>query len=68
VEVIPLPTIKAYDGRKGIAPLILNLAPDGDEWSTSCPCHFIPEKEPRYPRSTKMGGPQSQSGCFKKRE
>jgi len=46
----------------------LTLAPDWGEWSTSCPCHFIPEKQMWYPQSRKMGGPQSQSGCFKKRE
>jgi hypothetical protein len=34
-------------GSRGIVPLILNSALDGDEWSASHPSHFtLPDKTP----------------------
>jgi pentatricopeptide repeat protein len=36
--------MKAYNGRKGISPLILNLATHACEWSHSSPKSFTPGK------------------------
>jgi hypothetical protein len=32
------------------------------EWPASCPGHFTPKKEPRYPLHTRLGGPHGRSG------
>jgi hypothetical protein len=48
---VPVKAMKAYRGRKGIAPLILNFGTTG-KW------------EPRYPLYRRMGRLQSRSGCF----
>jgi len=48
-------------GNRGTAALILNLAVDGDEWSTSGTVRFSPAKERRYPLNRQLGGPQRQS-------
>ena len=37
---------------------------DGDEWLTSRPDRFIPEKEPRCPLNRRLRRPQSWSGRF----
>jgi hypothetical protein len=42
----------------------LTSALSGSEWLTSCPGYFTPGKECRYPLNRRLGGPQSQSGCF----
>jgi hypothetical protein len=42
-------SMKTYWGSGGIAPRILDLTLDGDEWSTSRPGRFTPEKEPLVP-------------------
>ena len=63
-EIVPVHEIKAYRGSRGIAPLILNSAPDRDEWSTSRTSRFNSGKEPRYPLNGRLGGPQSRSGRF----
>ena len=44
--------VKAYGGRRGTAPLILNLGTRG-VWSNSCPCRFNPGR---------LGVPQRWSG------
>jgi len=42
----------------------LTLAPDGDEWSASCPGHFPPQgKSHQYPLVRRLDGHQSKSGC-----
>jgi len=40
----------------------LTLAPEGGDWSASCPSHFVPRERPWYPLDRRLGGPQSQSG------
>jgi len=42
--------------------LFLILVLDGGEWSTLCPGHINPRKEPQYPMNRRLGGPQSE--CF----
>ena len=49
-------------GNRDAAPLILNLAVDGGEWSTSGTARFTLAKERRYPLNRQLGGPQRQSG------
>jgi len=49
-------------GNRGTAPLILNLAVDGDECSTSGTVRFSPAKDRRYPLNRQLDGPQRQSG------
>jgi hypothetical protein len=51
-------------GNRGAALLILNLALDGSEWSTSDPARFIPAKDRRYPLNRQLGG----SGHFGEEE
>jgi hypothetical protein len=47
--------MKTYWGSGGIAPLILlTSAPDGDEWSVSCPSRFTPRE--RAPGTHWIGG------------
>jgi len=42
----------------------LTLAPDGSQWSASCPGLFISQgKRPRQPLDRGLGGPQSRTGC-----
>jgi hypothetical protein len=43
-------------GNRDAAPLILNIAVNGIEWSTSGPARFIPAKERRYPLNRQLGG------------
>jgi hypothetical protein len=50
-------------GNRGADPLILNLALDGGEWSTSGPARFIPAKERQCPLDRQMGG----SGHFEEK-
>jgi hypothetical protein len=38
------------------------------EWSTTHPDYLSPEEEPEYPPNSRLGRPQSQSGCFCSRE
>ena len=52
-----LSPMKPFGGSRS-----LTTAIGGVEWSTSCPGLFTPGKEPRYPLSRIMGGPQSRSG------
>jgi len=59
---VPVYAMKAYRGRRGIAPLILNLSVDGGKWLSSHLGHFTPRKEPWYPLNRRLGGPWSWSG------
>jgi hypothetical protein len=61
-KVVPVHAMKAYGGRRGIAPLILNLSVDGGEWLSSHLGQFTTRKELRYPLNRRLGGPWSQSG------
>jgi len=63
-KVVPFHAMKAYRGRRGIAPLIFNLSLDGGERLTSHLGHFTPRKEARYPLNRRLGGPWSWSGHF----
>jgi hypothetical protein len=36
--------MKVYCGSGGVDPLILDLVPDGGEWSASCPGYFTPRE------------------------
>jgi hypothetical protein len=54
-------------GTGSIALLFLTLSLDGIMWSVSCLCHFILGKGPQHPLDWKLGGPQSKSGHFWKR-
>jgi hypothetical protein len=56
--------MKAYRGSRGTPPLILDLALDGGEWSTSRPDRFTPEKELQFSLNRRLSGPHSQSGRF----
>jgi len=40
----------------------------GVEWLISCPDHFTPEKEPKYPSNRRLGGPRSQSKYFEEQK
>ena len=60
-KVVPVHAMKAYRERRDIAPLILKLSLDGDEWLPSHLGHFTPRKEPRYPLNGRPGGLWSQS-------
>jgi len=42
-------------GSGGTAPCTILLALDGDEWSASCPSHFIPGKKPLVPSGWEAG-------------
>jgi hypothetical protein len=48
----------------------LTLALDGGEWSASHLCHFMPQETSPgiLIRYKKLGGPQSQSGCYREGE
>jgi len=46
-------------GEWGHSSALLTLALDGDDWSTSSPIPLPPEP------MNSLGGPQSQSQCFK---
>ena len=46
----------------------LTSALDRGERLTSRPGHFTPRKEPRYPLNTKVCGPQSRFGNYKKKK
>jgi hypothetical protein len=56
---VPVKTMKAYTGRRGIALPFLTLALDGDECLTSSPSHFTPRKHTR----TLSIGTQCRSEC-----
>ena len=60
--------MKAYRGRRSIAPLILDPGPRCSEWSTSSPGHVNPGKTPGIQWVGGWGGPQSRSGRFWKRK
>jgi hypothetical protein len=51
-------------GKGSIAPPFLNLAPDGEELSFHSPAASPLEKQPPEPTVRKLGGVQSQSGCY----
>jgi hypothetical protein len=46
----------------------LTSALGGDEWPNSRPNHFTLEREGWYPQNLRLGGPQSRSGRFWRRE
>jgi hypothetical protein len=52
-KVVPFHAMKAYWGEEVYLHSFLSSAPDGDEWSTSLPGRFIPEKESLYTLSIK---------------
>ena len=65
-KVVPVHALKAYGGRRGIAPLILNL---GTRWRwvvsfTPLPICRPPWKETCFPTSRKLSVPQNRSGSF----
>ena len=62
----PQQAMKAHRGSRGITTLSLTLALDEGGWSTSCPGHFTPWKETRYPFYRRLGGPQGRSGQVQK--
>jgi hypothetical protein len=43
-KVVPVHAMQAYRGRRGIAPLILNLSVDGVEWLSSHLGYFTPRE------------------------
>jgi len=53
-------SMKAYSGKRGTVPLILNLD-TGGERSTSRPGRFSPAEQHPYSLNKKLGGPQSTS-------
>jgi len=53
-KVSPNHDVKAYMDSRGIVPLILNLGPNS----------FTPGKEPRFPSTSRLDGPQGRSGGF----
>jgi hypothetical protein len=57
--------MKTQRWSRGMAPLILSL--NGDEWSTSRPDYFIPEKNPVHIEEEVEWTPQS-VGTFSKTE
>lgn len=59
----PRPLYGVLEGKRGLAPLIPSMAPDGGEWSTSLPGRLIPGKETWSRFSGKQCGLQSRSGC-----
>ena len=61
-EVFLVHTMKEYKGRRGTAPLILNLVLHGGEWLISRPDRFTPGKAPPYPLNRRLAGRQSRSG------
>ena len=62
--VFPVHTMKAYRGRRRIAPLILDPGPRCSEWSTLRPGHVNPGKEPRYPMNRWLGWTAEQVWAF----
>jgi hypothetical protein len=55
--------MKAYWDSGSIAPRILELGKDGNEWSASWPGHFTPQgKRSWYPLDKRLGGSQGRSG------
>jgi len=63
-KVVPFHAMKAYRGRRGIAPLIFNLSLDGGEWLALHLGHFTPRKEAGYPLNGRLCGPCCWSGHF----
>jgi hypothetical protein len=63
VNFTPEQTMKAQKWSRGIS---LTSALDGGGWSTSCPSHFTPRKETRYPLYRRLGEPQGKSGRVRK--
>ena len=66
-KVVPVHSIKAYRGRRGIAPLILNI---GTKWksSTSRPGRFTTGKQPQYSLNRTLDGHQRPFGLLEKRK
>jgi hypothetical protein len=63
--VLPVHTMKAYGGSRGMAPVILKLTTDGGEWLTSGPGRFtLGKKKPGIGRC----GPEGRSGRFGKKK
>ena len=55
------------EGKKRYSSILsLISALDGEGWSTPRPGRFTPGKESRYPLYRRLGGPQDQSGRFRK--
>jgi hypothetical protein len=47
--------MKAYRGRRGIAPLILNLSLDGGKWLSSHLGYFTPQERTMVPIEQEAG-------------
>jgi hypothetical protein len=64
-NIVPIHTMRAYKGRRNIAPLTLKLS---TRWNWVV--NFMPQllyhqgKHPQYPLNRILGGSQSQSGHF----
>jgi hypothetical protein len=63
-KVFPVHTMKAYMGRRGTTPLILNLGTRCRQVVNFMPWPCTPRKEPWYLLNRRLGKPQSQSGHF----
>jgi len=67
VKAVPAYIVKAYRGRRGIAPFILTLRTrwiwvfNFVPWPTEPP--HPPSKKPWHPLSVILGGPQNKSAC-----
>jgi hypothetical protein len=67
-EVFSPQHMKTYRGSSGIAPpTLLTSALDGGVLCTSRTGRFTPGQGPDTPCKSRLGGPQSRYGCFKKR-
>jgi hypothetical protein len=57
------------DGRsRGITPLILNVGDNLRRVANITSQTLPPGKEPRYPKNTRLGGPQGWSGRFEEKK
>jgi len=63
-SIVPVHAVKAICGVEVELRLFLSSALDGGERSSSCPNHFMPQKEPQCRFSRRLGATQSQSSCF----
>lgn len=54
-------------GEWCLAPRFLNTALVGVEWLASAQVAFPRGNDPWYPKNTRLGGPQSRSGCRKRK-
>jgi hypothetical protein len=61
-------TMNAYMGCTGIAPVILTIALDGRQWSTSRTGPSTTGKESWYPMNGKMAGPENRSERIERRK